>query len=136
MPTVDVNIWAILAATLVSMVIGALWYMPSVFGRDWMESLGKSAKELSENNTPLPYVVSALSAFFTAYVLAYIVGFSAITELWQVMVIALTIWVGFSALPTAMHAAFDGSPRRATAISSAHYLATLVASALIIGAWK
>ena len=33
----DINIWAVLLATLSSMLVGALWYSKALFGRRWLE---------------------------------------------------------------------------------------------------
>ena len=32
----EINIWAVLLATLSSMVVGSVWYTPKVFGNYWM----------------------------------------------------------------------------------------------------
>ena len=38
MPSVDINWWAVLAAAVINMVIGAIWYSPSGFGKPWMKN--------------------------------------------------------------------------------------------------
>ncbi len=47
-PPVDINYWAVLVAAVVSMVIGALWYSPVLFGKLWMKYSGLSDKKLAE----------------------------------------------------------------------------------------
>ena len=42
----DLNAWAILAATVAGMVIGAAWYSPLLFGKAWLTALGKTEEEL------------------------------------------------------------------------------------------
>jgi hypothetical protein len=36
----DVNVWAVLAATASSFVLGGLWYSPLLFGRPWNRANG------------------------------------------------------------------------------------------------
>jgi len=38
----DLQPWAILAAALAGIVIGAAWYSPLLFGNAWMSALGKT----------------------------------------------------------------------------------------------
>lgn len=52
---VEVNYVAILLASIVSMVLGFLWYSPMVLGKQWMkekkispESMKKSQKEMGK----------------------------------------------------------------------------------------
>ena len=35
-----VNVWALLAAAVASMVIGFLWYSPLLFAKPWMVAMG------------------------------------------------------------------------------------------------
>ena len=41
-----INIWAVLVATAVYFVIGSLWYSPSLLGKAWLKSIGKTQEEL------------------------------------------------------------------------------------------
>ena len=34
----EINIWAVLVATLSTMVVGSIWYTPKVFGNYWMRT--------------------------------------------------------------------------------------------------
>jgi len=70
----DVNLFAVLVAGVVPMVIGALWYGP-VFGKRWMALMETTEEELREGFNPLKtYGVSFVLALVTAFVIAQLVA--------------------------------------------------------------
>lgn len=58
------NIWAVLAAGLSSMVLGGLWYSPLLFGNAWMRASGMTEEKSRSANM--------LRVMGTAFVLAVI----------------------------------------------------------------
>ena len=42
----DLNVWAILVATIVAFALGGLWYGP-LFGSAWLSAIGKTADEIA-----------------------------------------------------------------------------------------
>ncbi len=48
----DVNYIAVVVAAVVGMVIGAVYYMPQVVGKAWMNAIGKTEEDLPGANRP------------------------------------------------------------------------------------
>lgn len=70
----DVNLFAVLVAGVVPMVIGALWYGP-IFGKRWMALMETTEEELREGFNPFKtYGVSFVLALVTAFVIAQLVA--------------------------------------------------------------
>ena len=70
----EVNLFAVLVAGVVPMVIGALWYGP-LFGKRWMALMETTEEELREGFNPLKtYGVSFVLALVTAFVIAQLVA--------------------------------------------------------------
>ena len=62
-----VNFLAILAATLVPMVLGFIWYNPKIgFGRAWMLSSGMTEEKAKKANMPVVFGLTTLFAFLVA----------------------------------------------------------------------
>ena len=66
MPQIDINFLAVLVATIVSMVLGALWYSPILFGKLWAklskfteEDIEKAKKKGMTKN----YILNFISLF-------------------------------------------------------------------------
>ena len=131
------NWWAIAGGTAVSIVIGMLWYSPSLFGEAWMKAAKLSKKDTQENQTK-PMIVAMVRAFLVAFALYHIIYVTAafysesswFTNSWQV-----GVWVGiiFGSLGIKMHDAFDKRPMILTKINAGFELASIVLAAVAIG---
>ena len=64
-----INYWAVILATASSMVVGAIWYTPKVFGNWWM-SLAASSRRATPRAALRPIIVTVIVSFITAWVLA------------------------------------------------------------------
>src|SRR5690606_22896655 len=73
----EINYWAVLLATLGSMIVGSLWYAPKTFGRRWAKLAGVDLDDpqLTAAQAWMPLILGALMSFVTAWALA---GASAI----------------------------------------------------------
>ena len=70
----DVNVLAVGLATLLAFLLGAVWYSPALFARQWTAAHGYSEatlKEMQAGATPA-YVVSFVCWFVMATVLALV----------------------------------------------------------------
>jgi hypothetical protein len=134
----EINYWAVLLATLSSMIVGSVWYTQKVFGTYWMK-----AANITPSGDPgdalRPILITVVVSFITAWVLAgaaYISWqFYGGSFLANTLVTALILWAGFTAARFITHDAFDGRPAGLTVLNVAHELVTVVIMALIIGIW-
>ena len=65
----DVNLWAVLACGVTSLVLGALWYSPVLFGNRWQRLAGVSDDQLARGHAKifgLAFVLSLIAAFVFA----------------------------------------------------------------------
>lgn len=96
----EVDVWAVLLATISTMVVGSIWYMPSLFGNRWMELAQVDPDQAAERGA-LPIVVTVIVSLVSAYVLAVL---ATITHdyfggsfLGNKVLIGLIVWAGFTA---------------------------------------
>jgi hypothetical protein len=135
----DVNYWAVLLATLSSMIVGSIWYTPKVFGNYWMKKSGVTPSGKA-SDAIVPIAVTVVVSFITAWVLA---GASFIAWDWygsgsflgSTLLTAIILWAGFTAARFITHDAFDKRPSGLTILNIAHELLTVVVMALIVGVW-
>ncbi|GAA3705803.1 hypothetical protein GCM10022377_19480 [Zhihengliuella alba] len=131
----DINIWAVLVATVASMLVGMAWYAPQTFGGVWM----RLARVPSEQGGSIagPLIVSAIATFITAWVLA---GSAFIAQefyggsfLANTLITAVILWAGFTLARFFTHDAFESRPAALTLLNSAHELVSVLAMGLVIG---
>ncbi|HET6747485.1 MAG TPA: DUF1761 domain-containing protein [Candidatus Saccharimonadales bacterium] len=134
---VMVNWWAVILATLSSMVIGSIWYAKPVFGNAWMKMIGKSDKDLQKNGTVKPILITLVVSFLTAYILAHVTflsnHFFHNSFLQDALSTAFWLWLGFTAARIITHDVFEGRQWRLTLMTITHELVTILVMALIIG---
>jgi hypothetical protein len=70
----EFNIWAVIAATLASFVLGGLWYSPVLFGKAWQREVGLSDDELKRGNMAQIFGLSLVLSFLTALMFALFLG--------------------------------------------------------------
>jgi Protein of unknown function (DUF1761) len=134
----DINIWAVLLATLSSMLVGALWYSKALFGRRWM-TLAKVDESRMQSSAVGAYALTIFASFLTAAVLA---GSVAIAQEFyggsfflNSIVTAIILWIGFTAARFLTHDAFERRPAALTTMNLGHELVTILVMAAIIGAF-
>ncbi|WP_344373305.1 DUF1761 domain-containing protein [Agromyces tropicus] len=134
----EINYWAVLLATLSSMLVGTVWYARGVFGTRWA-TLAKVDMDRAASTAVMPIVVTVLVSFVTAWVLA---GASTIawhfyggSYLMSALFTAIILWAGFTAARVITHDVFEGRPSSLTILNIAHELVTVVVMAIIIGVW-
>lgn len=133
---IQINIWAVLLATVASMVVGSVWYARSVFGKMWAKWVGLSDKQLQEGGWT-PILIAIVVSFITAYALAHFAyisnAFFGNSFMQDTLVAAFWVWLGFTAARFITHDSFEHRPLKLTALNIVHELVTIMAMAVIIG---
>ncbi len=133
---VTVSAFAVVTAVACSMLVGAVWYSPSVFGKKWARLAGIDTGD-DGGSVLKPLAVSLVVSLITAYVLAY---FSFLTNMYfghsffqDAMTTGLIAWLGFTATRFVTHDAFEGRPFKLTLLNIANDFTTIMVMALVIG---
>jgi hypothetical protein len=70
----EINVWAVLAAGISSMVLGALWYSPVLFGKSWSAASGVTEEQAKSANMPMTMGTAFVLAVIGAFVFAMFLG--------------------------------------------------------------
>lgn len=133
----EVNIWAVLAATVAMFVVGAFWYMVP-FGKIWgkihgFDKLSKKEQEAMQKAMGPWYGAQLVVTILSAYVLALLIGLLPDQSPYF---IAFMAWLGFVLPTTASNMIFGGAPQgyvwHKIAITSAESLVHLLVAAWVI----
>jgi hypothetical protein len=139
MPTANVNILAVLVAALLTFVLGAFWYSPVLFARQWMQAQGytpERLQEMKQKGLTRAYVASALCYLVMAYVVALFAAYTNSTTLAQGLWLGFLAWLGFAA-PIGLSAnLFSEKPIAAWVIDAGYQLAYLVIMGALLSLWR
>lgn len=124
---VEVNYLAILLCTILSMILGTLWYGP-LFGKPWMKMMGitkESMKGVSQLQMMKLYGIQTLGSITMAYVLSQLSGFPV-----------FLIWAGFVAPVTLGTVLWEGKPWKLWVLNNGYYLILLFIMSTVLSSWK
>jgi hypothetical protein len=136
----EINYFAVLIATVLSMGLGALWYSPVLFLKPWARLARiDTDRDAAGGSVIIPMMVSLVVTFLTAWVLAGSVAiawnFYGGGYLVSAVVTALTLWAGFTAARVITHDVFEGRPSQLSALTVSFELVSVLLMALMIGLW-
>lgn len=140
MPTVDVNIVSLLAATAVSMVVGAIWYGP-LFAKTWQKLVGLSDKDLEKADKVTPMVAMVVLAFLQAYVLLHFVTYASYFYLDYSaasvgLITGVWVWLGFVLPVVAGAYMFAQRRKKLLAIDTLYSLVVLLINGVILSVMR
>ena len=69
----NVNFLVLLAAAIIPMIIGFIWYHPKVLGTFWMQASGVTEDKLKSGNMALIFCLAFLFSFFMDFVIQFLV---------------------------------------------------------------
>jgi hypothetical protein len=127
----ELNFVAIAAATLVNMVVGALWYSPLLFATAWLKEIGKSKDELKGQGRAMG--LALLTNVFVAFVMAVIFARIGVGTVYGGLSIAFLLWIGFSLTTQIIHAIFHGNSLKLLAINAGNGLLSYLGMGAVLG---
>ena len=136
-----INYGAVIATTIISFVLGFLWYGP-IFGKQWTALMGITPEKMAEARTKgmtLNYVLTIIGSFIMSVVLAkgiiaaaaYLGGASVYVGIWT----SFCVWLGFIAPVTLGSVLWDGRSWKLWSINNGYYLANLLIMGIILSIW-
>jgi hypothetical protein len=141
MMLMGVNLWAVLAGALATMVVGFLWYSPVMFARPWMVLMGfdpndKARLEEMRKGASAMYALSLVASVLAAAVLSKIVVIAGANSAFYGMKIGLAIWLGFVTTVQLTGAQFSKQPAKLYMINTGYQLVCYLVMGAILGAWR
>ena len=133
------NFWPILVASIVAFAIGALWYSPILFGKEWMALNKMSASDVDAAKAKgvwKMYVSQFVITLISYSVLGFLVVSSGMWGASNGAFLGFFLWLGFVMPIGASGLFWEKKPFKLVLINVVGTLLTLVIGGAIIGAWK
>lgn len=132
---VDINYFAVLAAAVAAMAIGALWYSPALFGKMWMKLVGKTSDEIKKQGAATAYASSTIGYLVMAFVLAHFVDYAQATDVSAAIITGFWAWLGFVVTTQAIITAFEDRKWGLFLISVGNTFVSIVVMSIILTLW-
>lgn len=134
--TFEVNLVAVLVATVAAFVVGALWYGP-LFGKKWKELMGLTDE--SVKSMKMTMMQAMVGGFVTTLVLVYVLAhfLNLIPEgtVGAALTLAFWVWLGFVATIMMNSVWYENRPWKLYLINASHYLVAICVAALVLAWW-
>lgn len=132
-----INFFAVVVAAIVTFAIGALWYSPFLFGKQWLafNGYGPEKAEAMRKDAPRAYGISFVCYLVMAATFAVLVRLSHIEHVVGGAKLGFLLWVGFVAATGLMANVYSDKPIKAFALDAGYQLVYLVVMGLILVTW-
>ena len=135
MELADINLMAVLVASAAYFAVGAVWYSPVLFAKQWQKELGKKEKDLKDGATSARSV-GGLTTLISVYVLAWFFDLLNVNSAVGGAITAAWIALGFVITNSLMHAAYHGVSKKLWLINNGYNLLGFVVAGAVLGGWQ
>jgi hypothetical protein len=132
-----INYLAVLVATVLSFLLGWLWYSPLLFAKPWMaemgftkESMDQAMKEGMAKQMVLGFIIAFVTAFYLAH---YIKGGM---DMGDAIMWSAGLWAGIVVTTNAADYIWGKRSMKLFIINMGHHLAVFIAVAILLSLWK
>ena len=135
----SINYWPILVSSVVSFGLGALWYSPILFGREWVELLKISDADMArmiDQGMWKRYVTQFILTLITFIVMAFAIDEMGLRTATDGAFVGLLAWLGFIIPVTFSGMLWKNESIKLVLIDAINYLVVLAIGGAIIGAWR
>ena len=128
----NLNWVAVIAAAVVGMIVGFIWYLPMVFGKRWATTVGRAVPTMSDMSpTQMGGVV--VLALVMAYVLTLLIGGLGANTVANGAIVGFLVWLGFAATGAANAVLTEGRSWEWWLITAGYYLVAAVIMGGVVG---
>ena len=127
----DINLWAVLLAAVLSFGLGGLWYSPVLFGQRWLEDSG-----FEEEKAYTPARVFGLSLVFclaSAGIFAHLLGPGP--ELDRALTLGLLVGVGLVSTSFAINYQFAARSTPLLLIDGGYHTCQFLLYGVVLALW-
>ncbi len=129
-----INLFAVGAAVVASMIIPAAWYF--LFGPQWMDGNELTEQMIRNNAGPLPYIIALIASIVTVFTMAWLFVRLSVESVLNGVLTALLLGLAFYVVSLATQNVFSLRPQSLTLIDGGAILVSMVVSGAILGGWR
>lgn len=131
-----INFIAVAAAWIVNCAVGALWYSPAGFAKQWEKYTGIDLMKIPEQEATKTLVWVVVAAFGQAVVLAIILNSLNLTDLRTALLAGIVLWFGFIAATTVGVTLYSRRSWGYWWLNASYFLLVVLINTIILTVWK
>ncbi len=135
---ISVNYTAIVAAAVINMVLGFIWYGP-LFGKQWIKMNGITKEDMERSKKEgmtKSYAIAIVGALVMAYVFSHFLVVGNAATISDGATVGFWLWLGFIATTTVGGMLWGKKPFNLFLLENGYYLVLLVINGALLAVWK
>lgn len=135
---IAVNYLAVVVAALVAYAVGAIWYSPIGFGKQWMKMMGFDKEDMRKMPLTMQQaiVLGFLFTLLLSYIFAHFVVLMNVKDVAGALTLGFWLWLGFGFTTLAHGWLYEGKSLKLFLFNAAHLLVAFLAMSLVFGWWQ
>ncbi len=135
MEDIIINHWAVLTCAIFNMILGAIWYSPTLFYKAWKQENQLSDEQLKAASPLKMHGISFILAYLMSYNLAFFLGDAATDWQWG-LTAGFLAGFGWAAAIFTVIALFEQKSWKYIFINSGYIIIYFTVIGAILGAWR
>lgn len=131
---VPINWLAVLAAVVIRMLVGGLWYSPLLFVKPWQALTGVTPESM-RSGLGKAIALDIVMSLLMAVTLAEIIGIAHIADWANGALVGVWAWVGFVLATQLPLVTYENRSLRLIAINTGAILVSLLLMGALLGLW-
>lgn len=131
----SINWLAVAVSVIAGMVIGYIWYNPSVFYKPWLAGLGMSWENRPTSPMAMLFVWTIMATLVEAVALALVLKTMGSNSAASGAAAGFMLWLGFVAPTNLVNKLYAGHGWTVWLIEAGDHLLYLLVAGAILGAW-
>lgn len=130
-----INYWAVAAAWFISVAVGAFWYSPAGFGKQWSKHTGVNIMKIPQDKATKIIGFVAGSAVLQVLALAVVLNSLHATTATDGLQVGLVLWLGLTAATTVGNTLYQGLGWKFLWLNSSYFLLVMAVNSIILAVW-
>jgi hypothetical protein len=135
----QLNWLAVILGAVIYFALGAVWFTPVLFGRQWQRSIGWAASQRPPQMKPSAYLLPAAAYVVAAIATGILAAATGSDTLMEGVILGVVVGVGYAVTLTAVEAVFDPNkpqPWVWFGISASYHFIGLLVVAVLVSVWR
>ena len=131
-----INYWAVVVAWLVNVIVGALWYSPAGFAKQWTALTGIDILKIPQAEATKILVAVAVSAAVQAFALALMLNSIDVASASEGLMAGFVLWLGFTTATTVGVTLYQRRSWSFLWLNASYFLVVICLNSIILGMWQ
>jgi hypothetical protein len=131
-----INVWAMIVAWLINIIVGAFWYSPAGFAKQWTKYTGVDILKIPQDKATKILVAVAFSGLVQAIILAVVVHSLGAATAIDGLVAGLVLWLGLTAATTVGVSLYSRFGWKFWWLNSSYFLVVMAVNSIVLAIWR